>query len=153
MNWFNMPIERKILNQTLLDKVHICNVHYFHWHILCVDADSICCFIKEFNWSGLPQMSHFKGFFHMVYFLHELIQYAYRKININQILHDKVHIYKVHRFHGHILCTDGEKILVQSYNSFPLWTDCICCFIRHQLKWFTTNVTFQRFLSYGLFPS
>ena len=89
-----MPIEKKILNQIIRDKVHICNGHFFHGHILCVDGENIlvqsynsfplgtdclCCFIEDINWRGLPQMSHSKGFFHMVSFQHELIQYAYWK--------------------------------------------------------------------------
>ena len=73
---------------------------------------AICCFIEDINWSGLPQISHSKGFLHMVYFLHNLIQYAYWNYHLQQILYDKVHMCMVHCFHGHILCAVGYKILV-----------------------------------------
>ena len=86
-------------------------------NLLSLWTDYNCCFIEDINWSHLPQMTHFKGFFHMVYFTHELIQYAYWKNVLHQILYDKVHICKVHCFHGHILCADGEKILVQTIST------------------------------------
>ena len=96
---------------------------HFNNLLLPLWTDSICCFKVDINWNRLPQMTHFKGFFYMVYFLHELIQYAYWKSFLHQIFYDKVHFCKVHCFHEHILCADGEKILVQSYqHKWCIWT-------------------------------
>ena len=93
------------LHQILQDKVHICKGYCFHEDILCADGKKIIvqsyphkrCILTvyihyEFNWNRLPQMSHLKGSFYMVYFCHELIHYAFWNYFLYQILKKKFKI-------------------------------------------------------------